>query len=74
MLLAKDVVRMQPLTNMPAYMHQAPLWHLHALCDTLGVGLHTTRVDGMQPTDWPAKAQCDVVLKLNFDGQHYVMI
>ena len=73
MLLAKDVVRMQPTADMPACMHQAPLWHLHALCNILGVGLHTTRVDGVQPAEWPAKANSDVYLKLHYDGEHYAM-
>ena len=27
---------------------KGPLWHLHAPCDLLGVGLHKVRTDGVQ--------------------------
>lgn len=71
--LAKDVLRMQPVTGMPKYIYQAPLWHMHALCDLLGVGLTTLRTDDVQPKVWPAHTEASNSIHLTYDGQHYML-
>ena len=64
---------MQPVGGMPICLYQPPLWHLHTLCDLLGVGLHTLRTDGVQPEVWPASTEANTKICMNYDGQDYKM-